>query len=76
MLYGLRISVKSLNRVKTAMNYKQIVDSETGSKLGVIGGYETNNMGIFMGHSTGISDSYCRATENEFLGDYLKAVDS
>jgi hypothetical protein len=26
-----------------------------------------------MGHSTGISDSYYRATENELLEDYLKA---
>ena len=26
-----------------------------------------------MGHSMGISDSYYRATENEFLEDYLKA---
>ena len=29
-----------------------------------------------MGHSTGISDSYYRATENEMLSDYLIAVDS
>jgi hypothetical protein len=28
-----------------------------------------------MGHSTGISDSYYRATEAEVLEDYLKAVD-
>ena len=27
-----------------------------------------------MGHSIGISDSYYRATENEFLDDFLKAV--
>ena len=27
-----------------------------------------------MGHSVGISDSYYRATENELLEDYLKAV--
>ena len=27
-----------------------------------------------MGHSTGISDSYYRPTENELLDDYLKAV--
>jgi hypothetical protein len=29
-----------------------------------------------MGHSTGISDSYYLATEDEFLEDYLKAVNS
>ena len=28
-----------------------------------------------MNHSTGISDSYYRATEQEFLQDYLKALD-
>ena len=28
-----------------------------------------------MGHSTGISDSYYRATETELLEDYLKAID-
>jgi hypothetical protein len=28
-----------------------------------------------MNHSTGISDSYYRATEQELLEDYLKAVD-
>ena len=27
-----------------------------------------------MGHSIGISDSYYRATENEILDDYLKAI--
>ena len=29
-----------------------------------------------MSHSTGISDSYYRATEQELLDDYLKAMDS
>ncbi|MGB8024599.1 MAG: hypothetical protein WCF06_09805 [Nitrososphaeraceae archaeon] len=33
------------------------------------------NIEILMGHSTGISDSYYRATEDELLEDYLKAVD-
>jgi hypothetical protein len=33
------------------------------------------NIEILMGHSTGISDSYYRATEEELLEDYLKAVD-
>jgi hypothetical protein len=28
-----------------------------------------------MGHSTGISDSYYRPTENDLLDDYLKIVD-
>ena len=28
-----------------------------------------------MNHSIGISDSYYRATENEILDDYLKAMD-
>jgi hypothetical protein len=29
-----------------------------------------------MNHSTGISDSYYRATENELLGDYLKGAEN
>jgi len=33
------------------------------------------NIEILMGHSIGISDCYYRATENELLQDYLKAVD-
>ena len=33
------------------------------------------NTEILMGHSTGISDSYYRATETQLLEDYLKAVD-
>jgi hypothetical protein len=33
------------------------------------------NIEILMGHSTGISDPYHRATEDELLEDYLKAVD-
>jgi hypothetical protein len=32
------------------------------------------NIEKLMGHSIGISDSYYRATESEFLEDYLKAV--
>src|SRR3972149_901939 len=32
------------------------------------------NVEWLMGHSTGISDSYYRPTENELLDDYLKAV--
>jgi hypothetical protein len=32
------------------------------------------NVETLMGHSTGISDSYYRPTENELLDDYLKAV--
>ncbi len=34
------------------------------------------NIEILMNHSTGISDSYYRATESELLEDYLKAIDS
>jgi hypothetical protein len=33
------------------------------------------NIETLMGHSIGISDSYYRATEEELLQDYLKAVD-
>jgi integrase len=33
------------------------------------------NIEILMGHSVGISDSYYRATENELLNDYLKAIE-
>jgi hypothetical protein len=33
------------------------------------------NIQKLMNHSIGISDSYYRATENEILDDYLKAMD-
>jgi hypothetical protein len=33
------------------------------------------NIETLMGHSTGISDSYYRPTENDLLQDYLKVVD-
>ena len=32
------------------------------------------NVETLMGHSTGISDSYYRPTENDLLGDYLRVV--
>lgn len=32
------------------------------------------NVELLMGHSVGLSDSYYRPTENDFLEDYLKAV--
>ena len=32
------------------------------------------NVETLMGHSTGISDSYYRPTENDLLDDYLKIV--
>jgi hypothetical protein len=38
-------------------------------------GYETSNVELLMGHSSGVSDSYWRPTEKEVLQDYLKAVD-
>jgi hypothetical protein len=34
------------------------------------------NIEKLLSHSTGISDSYYRATEQELLDDYLKAMDS
>ena len=37
-------------------------------------GMKPINIEKLMGHSVGISDSYYRATENELLDDYLKAV--
>lgn len=37
-------------------------------------GMKPINIEILMNHSTGISDSYYRPTENELLEDYLKAV--
>ena len=38
-------------------------------------GMKPINIEILMNHSTGISDSYYRATESELLEDYLKAID-
>jgi site-specific recombinase XerC len=40
-----------------------------------IAGMKPINVEKLMNHSTGISDSYYRATESELLEDYLKAVD-
>ena len=40
-----------------------------------LAGMKPINIEVLMGHSTGISDSYYRATEIELLEDYLKAVD-
>jgi hypothetical protein len=40
-----------------------------------ISGMKPINIEKLMGHSTGISDSYYRATEGELLEDYLKAID-
>lgn len=39
-----------------------------------IAGMKSINIEKLMGHSIGISDSYYRATENEILDDYLRAV--
>jgi integrase len=40
-----------------------------------IGEMKAINIEKLMGHSTGISDSYYRATEAELLEDYMKAID-
>ena len=40
-----------------------------------ISGMRPINIEKLINHSVGISDSYYRATENEMLEDYLKAVD-
>jgi len=39
-------------------------------------GMKPINVEILMGHSVGISDSYCRPTEKELLQDYLRAADA
>jgi hypothetical protein len=41
-----------------------------------IAGMKPINIEKLMNHSTGISDSYYRPTEQELLEDYLKAVDT
>jgi integrase len=40
-----------------------------------IAGMKPINIEKLMNHSVGVSDSYYRATENELLEDYLKAID-
>jgi hypothetical protein len=40
-----------------------------------LAGMKPINVETLMGHSTGISDSYYRPTENDLLGDYLRVVD-
>jgi hypothetical protein len=39
-----------------------------------LAGMKSINIEKLMGHSIGISDSYYRATDNELLTDYLKAI--
>jgi integrase len=39
-----------------------------------IAGMKSINIENLIGHSIGISDSYYRATENELLDDYLRAL--
>ena len=39
-----------------------------------IAGMRSINIETLMAHSTGISDSYYRPTEDELLNDYLKAI--
>jgi integrase len=41
-----------------------------------LAGMKPINIENLMGHSTGISDSYYRPTENDLLQDYLKCVDA
>ena len=41
-----------------------------------LGGMKPINIEKLLSHSIGISDSYYRATEQELLDDYLKAMDS
>lgn len=41
-----------------------------------IGGMKPINIEKLLSHSTGISDSYYRATEQELFDDYIKAMDS
>jgi hypothetical protein len=40
-----------------------------------LAGMKPINVETLMGHSTGISDSYYRPTENDLLEDYIKVVD-
>jgi hypothetical protein len=40
-----------------------------------MGGMKPINIETLMGHSTGISDSYYRPTEQDLLEDYLKVID-
>ena len=41
-----------------------------------LAGMKPINIENLMGHSTGISDSYYRPTENDLLDDYLKCIDA
>jgi hypothetical protein len=41
-----------------------------------LAGMKPINIENLIGHSTGISDSYYRPTENDLLQDYLKCVDA
>ena len=76
MLYGLGIRTK-LNEGKKRHEFQ--VDHgyrkffKTRCELG---GMKPINIEKLLSHSVGISDSYYRATEQELLDDYLKAMES
>lgn len=57
------------------MSFRQIMDFENGSRQDANSGMKSINIETLMGHSIGISNSYYRATEEELLDEYLKAVD-
>lgn len=56
------------------MSFRRTTDLENGSRC-ELAGMKPINIEKLMNHSVGISDSYYRATENDLLEDYLKAVD-
>ena len=66
---------KSLNLGRSAIHIRQITRPQVVQNPLEIAGMKPINIEKLMNHSTGISDSYYRATEQEFLEDYFKAVD-
>lgn len=66
--YGFRTEKKRRHEFAIDHGFRKFFKTRTEQVMKPI------NVEWLMGHSTGISDSYYRPTENELLEDYLKAV--
>ena len=63
-----------MNLGRSDIPIRQTTRCASGSKPAENAGMKPINIEKLMNHSTGISDSYYRATEQELLEDYLKAI--
>lgn len=59
---------------KRDIHFQKLIHSENIKTQCDFAGMKLINIAHLIGHSTGISDSYYRPTENQLLEDYLKTV--